>query len=294
MDPAVQPRHGGAAPTSTTSSWSPTSPARPSGTSRAEPRWRPTPRARRRRPRDRGRRAAQGRRPRRPPLHAAVLLLRRATATSHVVLAADYVTTEDGTGIVHIAPAFGEEDKASPTSGSSPSSRSAPTALHLPRHRLRGPARLRRQPARSSTHLKAATRGEGDHGAVTDGHGAAAPRDLRPLVPALLALPRAPHLHGGVVVVRRGHEVQGPDGRAQPGDHLGARARQGRPVRQVARERPRLVDLAEPLLGQPDPGVEVRQPGVPADRRLRLVRGARARLRRARGHGPAPPVHRPA
>ncbi|MFC6713345.1 isoleucine--tRNA ligase [Branchiibius cervicis] len=30
---------------------------------------------------------------------------------SHVVLAADYVTTEDGTGIVHLAPAFGEEDK---------------------------------------------------------------------------------------------------------------------------------------------------------------------------------------
>ena len=27
------------------------------------------------------------------------------------MLAADYVTTEDGTGIVHIAPAFGEEDK---------------------------------------------------------------------------------------------------------------------------------------------------------------------------------------
>ncbi|MGH3405728.1 MAG: isoleucine--tRNA ligase [Streptosporangiaceae bacterium] len=30
---------------------------------------------------------------------------------SHVVLHADYVTTADGTGIVHIAPAFGEEDK---------------------------------------------------------------------------------------------------------------------------------------------------------------------------------------
>ncbi|MFV0259360.1 MAG: isoleucine--tRNA ligase [Acidimicrobiales bacterium] len=30
---------------------------------------------------------------------------------AHVVLPADYVTTEDGTGIVHIAPAFGEEDK---------------------------------------------------------------------------------------------------------------------------------------------------------------------------------------
>jgi isoleucyl-tRNA synthetase len=30
---------------------------------------------------------------------------------SHVVLHADYVTTTDGTGVVHIAPAFGEEDK---------------------------------------------------------------------------------------------------------------------------------------------------------------------------------------
>ena len=32
-------------------------------------------------------------------------------ANAHQVLAADYVTTEDGTGVVHIAPAFGEEDK---------------------------------------------------------------------------------------------------------------------------------------------------------------------------------------
>ncbi len=30
---------------------------------------------------------------------------------AHVVLGADYVTTEDGTGLVHVAPAFGEEDK---------------------------------------------------------------------------------------------------------------------------------------------------------------------------------------
>ncbi|GAB3219058.1 isoleucine--tRNA ligase [Glycomyces halotolerans] len=30
---------------------------------------------------------------------------------AHRVLAADYVTTDDGTGVVHIAPAFGEEDK---------------------------------------------------------------------------------------------------------------------------------------------------------------------------------------
>ncbi|MEO6084038.1 MAG: isoleucine--tRNA ligase [Umezawaea sp.] len=30
---------------------------------------------------------------------------------AHQILTADYVTTEDGTGIVHIAPAFGEDDK---------------------------------------------------------------------------------------------------------------------------------------------------------------------------------------
>ncbi|WP_409494158.1 isoleucine--tRNA ligase [Amycolatopsis sp. cmx-11-12] len=30
---------------------------------------------------------------------------------AHHVLSADYVTTEDGTGVVHIAPAYGEEDK---------------------------------------------------------------------------------------------------------------------------------------------------------------------------------------
>ncbi|MBM9469263.1 isoleucine--tRNA ligase [Nakamurella leprariae] len=33
-------------------------------------------------------------------------------AAAHQVLPADYVTTEDGTGVVHIAPAFGEDDKA--------------------------------------------------------------------------------------------------------------------------------------------------------------------------------------
>jgi isoleucyl-tRNA synthetase len=34
------------------------------------------------------------------------------TQNAFQVLAAEYVTTEDGTGIVHLAPAFGEEDKA--------------------------------------------------------------------------------------------------------------------------------------------------------------------------------------
>jgi isoleucyl-tRNA synthetase len=53
-------------------------------------------------------------------LHGRDLLHRRYTPpfdffagreNAHQVLPADYVTTDDGTGIVHIAPAFGEEDK---------------------------------------------------------------------------------------------------------------------------------------------------------------------------------------
>ena len=47
-----------------------------------------------------------------------------------------------------------------------------------------------------------------------------------------------------------GHAVPRPDGRAEPADHLGARPHQGRPVRQVAGGRARLVDLPQPVLGQ--------------------------------------------
>ena len=63
-------------------------------------------------------------------------------------------------------------------------------------------------------------------------------------------------------LVRRGDRVQGPDGRAEPADQLGARAHQGRLVRQVAGERPRLVDQPQPVLGQPDPGVGQRRPAA--------------------------------
>ena len=120
------------------------------------------------------------------------------------------------------------------------------------------------------------------------GRGAAA-RGLHALVPALLALRHPAGLQGGVVVVRRGDQVPGPDGRAEPGDHLDAGAHQGRLVRQVAGQRPGLVDLPQPVLGLADPGVEVRRPELPAGRRLRLVRRAGARLR-GQGHRPAPAV----
>ena len=120
---------------------------------------------------------------------------------------------------------------------------------------------------------------------------AAAPRDLRPPVPALLALREPADPARRRLVVRRRSRVPRPDGRAEPADHLGARAHQGRPVRQVAGERARLVDLPQPVLGQPDPGVDLRRPALPAHGRLRLARRARARLRRAPDR-PAPALRR--
>ena len=38
-------------------------------------------------------------------------LVEQAGANAYQVLGADFVTTEDGTGIVHLAPAFGEDDQ---------------------------------------------------------------------------------------------------------------------------------------------------------------------------------------
>ena len=50
------------------------------------------------------------------------------------------------------------------------------------------------------------------------------PRDLRPQLPALLAHRHADHLPGHVVLVRAGHRLPRPHGRAQPGDQLDPRA----------------------------------------------------------------------
>ena len=119
----------------------------------------------------------------------------------------------------------------------------------------------------------------------------AAPRHLRPLVSALLALRPAARVPGDLVVVRAGHRVPRPDGRTQRADHLAAGAPQGGQLRQVDRERPRLGDQPEPVLGVADPGVAVRRPGLPAHRRVRLDRRPRGRLRR-HDHRPAPAVRR--
>ena len=189
------------------------------------------------------------------PLPAAVRLLHRpersGTAQAFQVLAADFVSTEDGTGIVHLAPGFGEDDQVACNAVG------IPTLVPMDEH---------------GRYTAEIAPWAGEH--VFDAN----PHVIRHLkdagvvlrhetydhcLPALLALRPAARLPGDLLVVRRGHQVPRPDGRAQRADHLGARAPQARQLRQVAGERPRLVDQPQPLLGLADPGVAQRRPRVP-------------------------------
>ena len=95
-----------------------------------------------------------------------------------------------------------------------------------------------------------------------------------------------------VVLVRAGDRVPGPHGRAQPADQLGARAHQGRQLRQVARRTPATGRSAatgsgarRSRCGSSD------DPRYPRIDVYGIARRARARLRRAPDR-PAPAVRR--
>ena len=167
---------------------------------------------------------------------------------AHQVLEADYVTTDEGTGIVHIAPAFGEEDKVvTDAAGIEPV---------VP---VDGKGEFTAEvPPYAGQHVFEANK------AIT--------RDLRE-AGLLLRLETYEHPYPHCwrcdqpLIYRavsswfvKVTAVPRPDARAEPGDHLGARPHPGRLVRQVAGERPRLVDQPQPLLGQPDPGLDVGRP----------------------------------
>ena len=82
-------------------------------------------------------------------LHPAVRLLRRSTPNAFQVLSADYVTTDDGTGLVHMAPAFGEDDAAGRRTPYGIERPWCPSTVHRSLHRgcppYAGRARLRGQ-----------------------------------------------------------------------------------------------------------------------------------------------------
>ena len=145
VDAAVEPRRSPCTPTSTTS-WSRRRAA--SATCSPRPAWPRTRASWARTPRGRGRvhgRGAASARRYTPPFDFFV----GTQPNAHQVLAADYVTTEDGTGIVHIAPAFGEEDKAvTDAAGIEPVTPvDSQRRVRRAGAAVRGHARLRRQQA---------------------------------------------------------------------------------------------------------------------------------------------------
>ncbi len=181
-------------PTSSTSSSSPpTGPLPGAGSCSRRPDWRTTPASSASRPGSCAPCAAAswwGWRYR-PPFD---FFLGRAGA--HRVLGADFVTTDDGTGVVHLAPAFGEDDKvATDAAGIEPvvpvDSQGRFTAEVAAVRRAAG---VRGQPADRRR----------PEGRAAERRRPAPPGDLRPPLPALLALRQPAHLQGGLVVVREG------------------------------------------------------------------------------------------
>ena len=204
------------------------------------------------------------------------------------MIAGDFVTTEDGTGLVHIAPAFGEDDYAvAAENGLRPDRprqplQPGPPGRHLrqPRRRLRGSLRQGPRDDRGADRRPRRPR-------------PAVPRaGLRARLPALLALRHAAPLLRQVELVRRHLPGSRRAARRQRGDRLAPRAHQARPLRQMAREQRRLGALARPLLGDAAADLGVRGGGLRRSLLRRLGRrAARARPRRG-ARGPAPSLHR--
>jgi len=203
------------------------------------------------------------------------------------ILVADYVATGEGTGIVHQAPAYGEDDQNTCAAAG------IPTIISVDdggKFLAAVPEVAGLQVFEANKTLVGMLRESGQAAAVR----AATTHTTTPTAGAR----RNPLIYKAVSswFVR---VTQIRDRMLELNEQItsGARERQARAVRQVARGRARLVDQPQPLLGQPDSGVEERRPPPPARRRLRLARRARGRLRHAaaqrgwRGR-PAPPVHR--
>ena len=193
---------------------------------------------------------------------------------------ADFVSTEDGTGIVHMAPAL---------------RRGGPERLRRRRHRrrsarwTRGAASPPRCPPCAGLHVFDANR----RSSAPSRRRArsSATRRYRPLLPALLALRQPAHLPRRVVLVRGRSPSSATAWSSSTSRSAGCPSTSTTAVRQVARERARLVDQPQPLLGLADPGLE-----VATTRATRAstctARSTTSSATSACGHRPAPSVHR--
>ena len=176
------------------------------------------------------------------------------------IVAADFVTTEDGSGIVHLAPAFGEID------------REVAAAEDLPiLNPVNGAARFTDAVPAASPASSSRTRTRSHRGAARvrpPRH----PRAVRALLPALLALWHAADLLGQAHLVRPHRPRQGTRCSREREDQLAPRAHQARALRRLAREQRRLGAVPRPLLGHADPRVAL--PRLRPRHVRRLGRGA--------------------
>ena len=158
---------------------------------------------------------------------------------AHFVVLADYVTIEDGTGLVHQAPAFGADDLA--VAGATAcrwSTRSTPDGHFEPDLPLVG-----------GMFFKAADADDRGRPAKPAGCCFRA-EDLRALLPALLALRHRAALLRAAVLVHPHDRDQGRAARARTSAPTGIPATiKTRPVRRLAGEQHRLGAVAQPLLG---------------------------------------------
>ena len=118
-------------------------------------------------------------------------LVARRRAKAFRVVADDFVTVEDGSGIVHLAPAFGEIDREVGEREGLPHRQPGQRRGPLRRRRGRAVRGQVREGRRPRAHRRSRRRGQ-----------ARAGRRLHALVPALLALRHAAHLLGQAHVVR--------------------------------------------------------------------------------------------
>ncbi len=182
------------------------------------------------------------------------------------VIAADYVATDEGSGIVHIAPAFGADDMIVGQENDLP---------------VVMPVDLEGRFTAEVTPWAGVFVKDADASIMDD------------LEARGLLVRRLPYEHNypfcwrcdtpliyyaKIVLVREDHRPQGRRARRQRGGHLVSRPPQARPLRQVAGEQHRLVALPRPLLGHAAPGLALRQRPRHRDR---LPRGA-GRTRRPR------------
>ena len=197
----------------------------------------------------------------------------------HSVLLGDFVTTEDGTGLVHTALAFGEDDfRLGERYGMT----------------LQNPVRLDGTYDERVPDFQGKLVFEHDPeivAALEAARAAAAGRGVRARLPALLALRDAAPLLREVELVHPHDRRPRPDARGEREDRLASRARQARPVRQVARGQRRLGALAGALLGHPAARLALRDGGLRGDLLRRLGRRA-ARARRRGPRRPPPALHR--